>query len=53
MKKPKVRIKKLSKPPTSKRFCIYAKERHIWEYNRNIFHSECTVCGGRGVELKK
>lgn len=30
-----------------KKFCLVCEEIKAFEYNQNIGHSECTICGGR------
>ena len=37
----------MNTPPTSERRCMFCNKIRVFEYNRNVFHSECTVCGSR------
>jgi hypothetical protein len=32
--------------PKTKRFCVYCEKETLFEYSRNIGHSQCTKCGG-------
>jgi Zn ribbon nucleic-acid-binding protein len=41
------------KPPKSERYCLNCEKMTIFEYNRNVFHSECVECGGRKARSKK
>lgn len=37
------------KPPKTRRYCPVCKQLRTFEYNINIFHSECSECGNRFV----
>jgi len=34
-------------PPRLWKFCLFCKRYNRFEYNRNVLHSECVVCGCR------
>lgn len=40
-------IRKKFNAPHTNRFCIICGKKTQFEYNKNIFHSECIECGGR------
>jgi len=50
-------LKKLRRPPKTKRYCLVCKKMTTWKYSPYRLHSNCLECGGsysrESKEVKK